>query len=97
MFCYHKCHSFPIKYKFSSNNHIQASFVTVVPAVALSFWFSLFIYTHLIPILINQCLLSVVFSMAKALNGQSSPKQNFYFPHLSIPHEKHSKTLKNMK
>ena len=27
-------------------------------------------------ILINRCLLNVVFSMTKALNGQSSPEQN---------------------
>ena len=35
-------------------------------------------------ILINQCLLNVVFSMAKALNGQSSPKENFRSPYLSM-------------
>ena len=36
-----------------------------------------FMYTHVMLILINQCLLNVVFSMTKALNGQNSPKQNF--------------------
>ena len=39
-----------------------------------------FMYIHVMLVLINQCLMNVVFSMAKALNGQSSPKRNFYFP-----------------
>ena len=39
---------------------------------------------HLMLILINQCLLNVVFSIKKVLNGQISPKQHFYYPHLSI-------------
>ena len=29
--------------------------------------------------LTNQCLLNVAFSMTKALNNRSSPKQNFHF------------------
>ena len=33
----------------------------------------------------NQYLLNVAFSMTKALNGWSSPKQNFHSLHLSIP------------
>ena len=33
-------------------------------------------------VLINKCLLNVVFSMTKTLKGQSSHKQNFYYPHL---------------
>ena len=47
-----------------------------------------FMYTCVMLILINWCLLNVVFSMTKALNGQSSPKQNFYSPHLSMLLEK---------
>ena len=39
-------------------------------------------YSHVMLILINQCLLNVLFSMTKALNSQSSPKQNLYSPHL---------------
>ena len=35
--------------------------------------------------LTNQCLLNVAFSMTKALNNRSSPKQNFHSLHLSIP------------
>ena len=35
--------------------------------------------------LTNQCLLNVPFCMTKALNNQSSPKQNFHSLHLSIP------------
>ena len=40
---------------------------------------SRFMYTHVMLILINRCLLNVVFSMIK---GQSSPKQNLYSPPL---------------
>ena len=47
-----------------------------------------FMYTHVMLILIIRCLLNVVLSMTKALNGQSSPKQNFYSPHLSMLFEK---------
>ena len=35
-------------------------------------------------ILINRYLLNIFFSMTKILNGQRSPKQNFYSPPLSI-------------
>ena len=48
------------------------------------FNFRLYMYTHVMLILINQCLLNVVFSITKALNGQISPKQHFYYPHLSM-------------
>ena len=41
-------------------------------------------YAHVMIILINQCLLNGFFSISKALNGQSSPKQYFYYPHLSM-------------
>ena len=50
----------------------------------LLYHFFSFMYTWIMLILINQCLLDVVFSMIKALNGQSSPKQNLYSPHLSM-------------
>ena len=42
-----------------------------------------FMYTYVMPILINQCLLNVVFSMAKALNGQSSPSKFLFSPTFS--------------
>ena len=35
-------------------------------------------------ILVNRCLLNVDFSIVNALNGQSSRKQNFSSPHLSM-------------
>ena len=41
-------------------------------------------HTYMMLILINQCFLNVAFSMTKALNGQSSPKQHFYYIHLSM-------------
>ena len=37
-------------------------------------------YAHVMLILINRCLLNVVFSITKALNGQISPKQIFVIP-----------------
>ena len=41
-----------------------------------------FTYRCVTLILINWCLLNVVFSITKALIGQNSPKQNFYSSHL---------------
>ena len=44
------------------------------------------LYVHICQAnLTNQCLLNVVFSMTKALNDSSSPKQNLHSLHLSIP------------
>ena len=73
-----RCHSSLVKDQFSSNHSIKAAFnveliASVPPLLTLGF-----MYTNDILILINQCLLNVFFSMRKALNGQSSPKQNFY-------------------
>ena len=73
-----------IKWQFLSNYPIQASFSTVVIAVVSFFLTSDFMYRHIMLVLINRCLLNVVFSLTKALNGQSSPKENFYSPHLSV-------------
>ena len=74
----------PIKQQFSSHHPIQASFVAEVIAVVLLFLTSDFMYSHAMLMLINQCLLNVVFSIAKVLDGQSSPKvlPTFYYPHL---------------
>ena len=83
-----KCHSFFIKQQFSSQNPIQAPFVAVVIAVVSFFLTSGFTYTQIKLILITRCLQNVVFSMAKALNGQSSSEQNFYSPQLSMLFEK---------
>ena len=63
---------------------MQASFVAAVIAVVSFFLISGFMYTNVMLILINQCLLNAVLSMTKGLNGQSSPKQNFYSAHLSV-------------
>ena len=37
---------------------------------------SAFMYTYVMAIFINRCLVNVVFSVTKALNGQNSLKQN---------------------
>ena len=42
----------------------------------------LYMNTHVMLILINQCLLNVIFSITKALTGQISPKYHFYYFHL---------------
>ena len=63
---------------------MQASFVAVVIAVVSFFLASGFMYTPVMLILINQCLLNVAFRMTKALNGQSSHKQNSYSPYDSM-------------
>ena len=83
-----KCHSFFIKQQFSSQNPIQAPFVAVVIAVVSFFLTSGFTYTQIKLILITRCLQNIVFSMAKALNGQSSSEQNFYSPQHSMLFEK---------
>ena len=72
----------------NSNFHVitlcKLQFVAaVIPAVSF-FLTSGFMYTHFMLILINRCLLNVVFSMSKVLNGQSSPKENFNSLHLSM-------------
>ena len=72
----------------NSNFHVitlcKLQFVAVViPAVSF-FLTSGFMYTHFMLILINRCLLNVVFSMSKVLNGQSSPKENINSLHLSM-------------
>ena len=48
------------------------------------FKFRLYIYRHVIIILIKQCLLNVILSITKELNGKISPKQHFYYLHLSM-------------
>ena len=54
----------------------------LVVFVAVSLYLTLgFLYTCVMLTFINRCLLNVVFSMTKALNGQNSPKQNFHSPH----------------
>ena len=47
------------------------------------FNYRIYMYKHAMLTLINQCLLNVVFSIAKTLNGQISLKQHFYYLHLS--------------
>ena len=58
----------------NSNFQIQASFIAVVIVVVSFFLTSVFIYTYVMLVLINGCLLNVIFSMTKALNGRNSPK-----------------------
>ena len=48
------------------------------------FNFRLYMYAHIMLSLINQCLLNVVFSITKELWSKISPKQNFYYPLLSM-------------
>ena len=49
---------------------------------------SSFMYTCVMLILINWCVMKVAFSMTKASKGQSSPEQTFYSLHLSVLSEK---------
>ena len=49
---------------------------------------SSFMYTCVMLILINWCVMKVAFSMTKASKGQSSPEQTFYSLHLSVLPEK---------
>ena len=60
---------FPIKKQLSSNHPMQCSFVAAVISVVSYFKFQ------------DLC---TAFSMTKALNGWSSPKQNFHSLHLFI-------------
>ena len=46
------------------------------------FNFRLYMYAHVMLILINQYLLNFVFSITKALSGQISPEKHFYYSHL---------------
>ena len=69
----------------NSNFHsIQALFLALVIAVVSSFLTSGSMYAHAILILIKQCLLNVTFSVTKPLDGQTSSKQHFYYPQLSM-------------
>ena len=55
---------------------MQASFVVAVISI-VNFKFQA-LCVHMSCHLTNQCLLNVVFSMTKALNNQSSPKENLH-------------------
>ena len=76
----------PLAQQFLSHHSIEALFVAVVIAAIFFFFFKsrLYMNTHVMLILINQCLLNVVFSITKALTGQISPKYHFYYFHPSI-------------
>ena len=63
---------------------MQALFVAGAVAVVSFFLTSGFTYTCVMLILINRCLLNIVFRITKAMNGQSSPEQNFNSPHLLV-------------
>ena len=76
-FRYQQLHFFPIKQQFSSNHPMQPLFVAVVIFVVSCFKFQT-LCTQCHANLTNQCLLNVAFSMTKALNNWSSPKQNFH-------------------
>ena len=55
-----------------------ASFICICSHFCfITFLTSCFMYTHVMLILINQCLLNVAFSTTKALNSQSTLKKNF--------------------
>ena len=74
------CHQIAIFIKSSYANFI----CSCNHCCCIIFLTSGFMYTHAMPVLINRCLLNVVFSMTKALNSQSSPKQHFCSPYLSM-------------
>ena len=84
--------SFAVKSLISSpsNNNFQVIILCNLDLKLQSFMlyhilnFRLYVHTCQAN-LTNQCLLNVVFSMTKALNDWSSPKQNFHSLHLSIP------------
>ena len=62
------------KEQFLCNHPIQTLFIVAVIAVVLLFLTSDFMYTNIMLIFINRCLLNLIFSMEKALNGQNSSK-----------------------
>ena len=64
---------------FSEKSHPCSYFAEETLIIFLT---SGLIYTYAMLILINQCLLNIVIIMAKALNGQNSPKQYDHFPNL---------------
>ena len=53
--------------------------------LCLFFNFRLYMFARVMLILINQCILNVVFGITKALTGQIAPKQQFYYLHLFFP------------
>lgn len=62
------------------NHPIQDLFIAAVIAVLSLFLSSCYMYAYITLVLINQCVLNIIFSMAKALNGQNSSKQNLQDP-----------------
>ena len=75
----------------NSNFHLITLYnlhLWLYPLLLYHFLTSGFVYTCVMLTLINWCLSNVVFTMTKALNGQSSPEQNFYSSHLSMLIEK---------
>ena len=62
------------KEQFLYNHPIQTLFIAAVIAVVLLFLTSDFMYTNIMLIFINRCLLNLIFSMKKALNGENSSK-----------------------
>ena len=86
---YPKCHSFfYIKQQFSSHHPTLYKLHFQLQSLLLYhfFEFRLYMYPHVMLILINQYLLNVVCRITKALNGQISSKQHFYYPHLFHSH-----------
>ena len=72
---------------WNSNFHLVTLYklhLWLYPWLLSHFLTSIFMYTCVVLILINRCLLNVIFSMTKALDDQSSFKQNFYSLYLSI-------------
>ena len=72
---------------WNSNFHLVTLYklhLWLQPWLLSHFLTSIFMYTCVVLILINRCLLNVIFSMTKALDDQSSFKQNFYSLYLSI-------------
>ena len=75
---------FLLHQQLSSNHPMQSSFAAAVFFLASVFLNSGLMYTHAMLILINRCLLNLVFSMTKELNGQGLCKKSFHYLHLSM-------------
>ena len=77
---------------WNSNFHLVTLYklhLWLYPWLLSHFLTSIFMYTCVVLILINRCLLNVIFSMTKALDDQSSFKQNLF----SVPFNSTRKTL----
>ena len=74
-----------IQYQLSCNHSIQVLLIAVAIVAVPFFSASGFMYRYIMLILINGCLLNLIFCMIKALNYRSSSKYSFkHLFHLSV-------------